>query len=176
MNGLSIQKTIRRVKTLSKASKILTVSEIDNDTAEVCFYGTFAREQPYLSPDEEYITPYFFKDELEKLKDKKTAIFRFNSVGGDFFVGLEIAGQIKHLGIHTIGVIEGVCASAATLPAIAMDELKAMPGTLFMYHEATSMLCGAFQADDLQKELNALYSGSVVKTKTLGFFNESLAC
>lgn len=147
------------MKILNKPAHFLTVTDVDEKTAEVRLYGTFAREKPYDPFDEdheEYITPYAFNDELEKLKGKQKAIFRFNSVGGDFFVGLEIASKIKQLGLQTVGIIEGLCASAATLPAVALDELQAMPGTLFMYHEVTSVLCGAYQADDLQKELNAM--------------------
>lgn len=147
------------VRRLSK-SQFLTVVDLDEESAEVRLYGTFAREKPYdpfgEEGHEEYITPYGFEDELEKLKGKKTAIFRFNSVGGDFFVGLEIASKIKQLGLHTVGIIEGLCASAATLPAVSLDELQAMPGTLLMYHEVTSVLCGAYQADDLEKELHAM--------------------
>lgn len=103
----SLIRSNKKVKILNKPAHFLTVTDVDENTAEVRLYGTFAREKPYDPFDEdheEYITPYAFNDELEKLKGKQKAIFRFNSVGGDFFVGLEIASKIKQLGLSLIHI------------------------------------------------------------------------
>lgn len=52
--------------------------------------------------------------------------------------------------------IEGVCASAATLIAMAGDTVKMTKNSLFMVHNPLTNLYGSYNADDLSKRISVL--------------------
>lgn len=68
--------------------------------------------------------------------------FRFNTPGGDVFVGKEIAAAIKNYPGKTIGHIDSLCASAGTSIAISCDEVEMSRGAFFMVHNAQGLAFG----------------------------------
>jgi ATP-dependent protease ClpP protease subunit/phage head maturation protease len=62
---------------------------------------------------------------------------RFNSPGGSVFDGEAIHSSILHHPSHTTAYIDGLAASAASLIAIACDEIVTMPAGEWMLHDAS---------------------------------------
>ena len=77
-----------------------------------------------------------------------------NSPGGDAFEGMAIANAIRAYKGKTVGIIDGVCASAATMAAVTCGELRMHEASLFMVHEAATFAMGF--AEDLEKQAGLL--------------------
>lgn len=61
-------------------------------------------------------------------------LLRINSPGGDVTEGFFLASALRSHGGRKVAVVEGVCASAATFPACACDEVRMHPESLLMIH------------------------------------------
>lgn len=73
-----------------------------------------------------------------------------NSKGGDAFEGMAILGTLKNYTAgEKVAIVDGFCASAATLPLFAMDKVKAYPTSMFCFHKSGTMAFG--HANDLRK-------------------------
>lgn len=94
---------------------------------------------------------------------------RINSPGGEVSHGFAIANMIKgHVGKKT-AIVEGYCASAATLPAVCCDELHMHEMSMLLVHKSSGGARGhAEQMEDAAKVLNDLDSliTSAYKRKT----------
>lgn len=81
-------------------------------------------------------------------------VINLNSPGGDAFDGIAIYNRLKkHNGKITINV-DGWACSAASVIAMAADELNMGAGSMFMVHEASSIVWGT--KTDMRKEANVL--------------------
>lgn len=77
-----------------------------------------------------------------------------NSKGGDAFEGMAMLALLKnHAGSKT-AIVDGFCASAATLPLFAMDKVQAHETSLFLFHKSGTMAFG--HASDLRKQADEL--------------------
>lgn len=97
-----------------------------------------------------------YKGMEAKLKDVSDDIeLHINSKGGDAFEGMAIMNQLKQYdkGSKT-AIIDGFCASAATLPLFAMDHVKAHQTSVFVFHKAATMAFG--HANDIRKTADEL--------------------
>ncbi len=65
-----------------------------------------------------------------------------NSPGGDVFAGQAIAQAVRDTGAQVIAQIDGLAASAATLPAMAADRVEIAEGGFFMIHNAWTLAIG----------------------------------
>lgn len=95
--------------------------------------------------------------DIEKaLKDVTagTINVHLNSPGGDVFDGIAIYNQLKNHSAKIIVHVDGLAASAASLIAMAADELIMNVGSMLMIHEASTWTWGT--KTDIQKTLNAL--------------------
>lgn len=82
-----------------------------------------------------------------KENDKaKEITVRINSPGGDVFEGMAIHNALKRSGARVIVEVEGLAASAASIVAMAGDEIRVSKGAMIMIHESRSGLLGT--ADD----------------------------
>lgn len=90
------------------------------------------------------------------LKDAEGDIeLHINSKGGDAFEGMAIMNSLKNYnGGSKTAIINGFCASAATLPLFAMDSVKAHKMTMFVFHKGSTIAMG--HADDLRKSATEL--------------------
>lgn len=86
-----------------------------------------------------------------------------NSMGGDVFEGLAILAALTEYdkGQKT-AIVNGYCASAATLPLFAMDNVKSHESAMFCFHKSATVAFG--HATDLRKAAEDLdkIDGSVV--------------
>lgn len=78
-----------------------------------------------------------------------TIRLRINSPGGDVPAAQAIVAAIRDTGAKVIASIDGIAASAATLVAIAADEVEISDGALYMIHCAHSFCYG--NAGDLRE-------------------------
>lgn len=97
-----------------------------------------------------------YKGMEAKLKDVSDDIeLHINSKGGDAFEGMAIMNQLKQYDKGTkTAIIDGFCASAATLPLFAMDHVKAHQTSVFVFHKAATMAFG--HANDIRKTADEL--------------------
>ncbi|EKS8371201.1 head maturation protease, ClpP-related [Bacillus thuringiensis] len=77
-----------------------------------------------------------------------------NSPGGDVFDGIAIYNQLKNHPAKVIIHVDGLAASAASIIAMAADELIMNTGSMLMIHEASTWTWGTKL--DIRKTLNAL--------------------
>jgi len=77
-----------------------------------------------------------------------------NSPGGDVFDGIAIYNQLKNHPAKIIINVDGLAASAASIIAMAADELIMNTGSMLMIHEAFTWTLGTKL--DIRKTLNAL--------------------
>lgn len=80
-------------------------------------------------------------------------MLRINSPGGEVTSGYAIANALKSHAGRKVAVIEGLCASAATFPACACDEIHMYPESLFMVHGPWGEVSGGPDAMSTQGEL-----------------------
>lgn len=97
-----------------------------------------------------------YKGMESKLKDVTGDIeLHINSKGGDAFEGMAIMNSLKnYTGGEKVAIIDGFCASAATLPLFAMDTVKAHETTMFVFHKSGTMAFG--HSSDLRKAADEL--------------------
>ncbi|MBD7946414.1 Clp protease ClpP [Psychrobacillus sp. Sa2BUA9] len=93
-------------------------------------------------------------DEAIKAAGTNDIIINLNSPGGDAFDGIAIFNRLKrHEGKVTIHV-DGWACSAASVIAMAADELIMELGSMFMYHEASNIVWGT--KTEMRKEADIL--------------------
>ncbi len=95
-----------------------------------------------------------FAAELDALGELKTITVRINSVGGDVFEALAMHNALARQTADVIVHIDGVCASAATLVALAGDEVRMADNALWMIHEPWTVAGG--NAEVFQKQADLL--------------------
>lgn len=98
------------------------------------------------------------KDIEQALKNvsSTTLTVHLNSGGGDVFDGIAIYNQLKNHSAKVIVHVDGLAASAASLIAMAGDEIIMHTGSIMMIHEASTWSWGT--KTDMKKTLNALES------------------
>lgn len=77
-----------------------------------------------------------------------------NSPGGDAFEGMHIANALHAYKGKSVAIIDGICASAATLAAVSCGSARMHEASLFMIHEAASFTYGT--AEEIEAEAEVL--------------------
>lgn len=138
-------------------SRFYVTNEVKEGEAEMFLFGTIGDD---LNCEE-------FVRELKALAEtNKTICIRINSGGGSVFDGLAIYGAIKNCKAQTVGKIEGLCASMATICALAMDKVYMSRSAQFMTHKASGLAHGsaeelktyAAMMDNLENVLAEVYA------------------
>lgn len=130
----------------------------DNKNKEkgiINLYGQIISEKPWWS-EGQFIVPDDFLQNLEELKDCNEIEVHINSGGGDVFVATAIYTQLKNLNKNIEIIIDGICASAATIIAMAGDIIKIPSNALFMIHNPSVFLFDNYSNDELSKVQNSL--------------------
>jgi ATP-dependent protease ClpP protease subunit len=91
---------------------------------------------------------------LAGVPDEEQIEIVINSPGGDAYEGLAIANYLKSRPNRVVARIVGLAASAASLIALAADEVVMMPGSALMIHEPFTIASGT--ADDLREAAELL--------------------
>ncbi len=81
---------------------------------------------------------------------------RINSGGGDVFAAVAIYTRLKEHKADIAVKIDGWCASAATIIAMAGDTIEISAGGVFMVHNPLACLIGYYNAEELGKVVKEL--------------------
>lgn len=123
-------------------------AEANGDTTEITIYGDIGE-----SWWGESVSAKDIQNALDGV-ETGTITIRLNSPGGDAFDGIAIYNQLKNHKAKVIAYVDGLAASAASIIAMAADELIMNTGSMMMIHEASTFTWGT--KADIKKTLNAL--------------------
>jgi ATP-dependent Clp protease protease subunit len=115
-----------------------------NDAPEILVYGEIGFE----------VSGSAFVRELQSLANEPEVHVRINSPGGNLFEGLVIANAIKAFRGRLVTHIDAMAASAASLIAIAGQEVRMADNAFFMIHEPFTFGIGT--ADDFRSLADTL--------------------
>jgi ATP-dependent protease ClpP protease subunit len=80
--------------------------------------------------------------------DADTINVRISSPGGSVFEALAIHASLRNISATVNCIVDGLCASAATVVAMAGDSITTAPGSMWMVHDAIGTVYG--NAADMQ--------------------------
>ena len=136
------------------SKKFWSVVNLANSEAEIKLYGPIASGHSWFDNGDEVTANDFIKD-LESLGGKDLTV-RINSPGGDVFAAHTIHNQLLAYKGNVTVIIDGLCASAATIVAVAGKKIIMPSNALFMIHNPAIGLDDYYGAEELNKVLNAL--------------------
>lgn len=123
-------------------------AETSGDSTKVTIYGDIGD-----SWWGESISATDVKKELENITSNKIHV-HINSYGGDVFDGIAIYNQLKNHSAEITIHVDGVAASAASIIAMAGNEIIMNTGSMLMIHEGSTFAWGT--KTDIKKTVNAL--------------------
>ena len=123
------------------------VANQEGNTAELLLYGEISEYSWY--GDE--ITPEVFNNDLKAIGAVDEITVRINSGGGDVFAAVAIYTRLKEHKAKVAVKIDGWCASAATIIAMAGDTIEISVGGIFMIHDPMAGLLGYYNVEELNK-------------------------
>lgn len=108
---------------------------------EIYIYGDIVGEKTAL----EEVTALEVAEQLKLIEGAVTV--RINSSGGDVFSAIAIYNLLKQREVEV--VIDGICASAATIIMCAAGKIKMSSNALLMIHLPVSLLVGGYNETEL---------------------------
>lgn len=122
--------------------------------AEIELYGMISE----FSWFEDDVTPALFRNELNKLNGAPVTL-RINSAGGDPIAASVIRAALTEYTGKITARIDGLCASAATIIALAADRIMIQDSAFMMIHDpAVSVFMADLNIEIMQGLLDALKS------------------
>jgi ATP-dependent protease ClpP protease subunit len=91
-----------------------------------------------------------------------------NSGGGSLLDALAVSDQIKRIETPIYSLVEGNCASAATIISMACSQRYIQPSAFMMIHEVSSIAWGKYS--DIQDEINVL---DMLMERLITFYQEN---
>ena len=149
-NQTQTQAVTKRAKPKNKAEvkKFWNfVGSQEENKAELLLYGEIS-EYSWWGDE---ITPDVFNADLKAIGPVDEIIVRINSGGGDVFAAVAIYTRLKEHKAKISVKIDGWCASAATIIAMAGDTIEISVGGIFMIHDPSAGLLGYYNVEDLTK-------------------------
>ncbi|ASY50476.1 head maturation protease, ClpP-related [Clostridium perfringens] len=152
-------------------SSFFEVKNQTEDSAEIYIVGQIQTEKPWCKDDEvnnENCLRDFIKT-LQDLKDVKNLVIHINSPGGVLFAGVTMYNLLKNHLAHKKIYVDGSAASAASIIAMAGDEVIIPKNAFLMIHKPVVGVAG--NALDLQKAIEMLDS---IEVGVLSIYEENL--
>ena len=134
---------------MKATSKYAFKNEMKDDKVVLTLSGPVAQSSIFA---DETINSHDIAEVLDDVD--KDIVIRLNSPGGDAFQGIEIYNYLKNHSSHITIEVTALAASAASIIAMAADELIMSKGASLMIHEAATIAIG--NKADVKKTLNAL--------------------
>ncbi|QQP11553.1 Clp protease ClpP [Lysinibacillus agricola] len=147
-NRLKQFKNQQYAEQIPEIKKQLSAKKIDASTTEIVIYGDIGESWWYDSISASDI------DSLLKDVTTDNITVRINSPGGDAFDGITIYNRLKDHNAEVKIIVDGWACSAASIIAMAADELVMNTGSMLMIHEASTGIWGTKK--DLEKEAELL--------------------
>lgn len=141
------------------------------DSAEIYIIGQIKTEKSWWDDEEvnnESCLREFIKT-LQDLKDVKNLVIHINSPGGVLFAGVAMYNLLKKHLAHKKIYVDGSAASAASIIALAGDEVIIPKNAFIMIHKPMVGVVG--NAIDLQKAIDMLDS---IEVGMLSIYEENL--
>lgn len=138
---------------------------LKNEQDRTLFLDGYIAENSWFDDD---ITPKQFKAELYSSDGNITIML--NSPGGDVFAASQIYTMLKEYPGHITVKIEGLAASAASVIAMAADEIFMSPVAMMMIHNPATIVFG--EVADLQSGIAML---SEVKESIINAYEQKTA-
>lgn len=162
MNRMSsgLPKVVRRARAMAaeageayvRESPFWTFNKVSSDTTELMIYSDIG----FSWFDDEGITAASFAKDLAAVRTPNLRL-RINSPGGDVFDGIAIANLIREWGGNVTGLVDGLCASIATVILMACDEIEMGRNTQAMIHDASGFCFGnPADMDEMSALLNMI--------------------
>jgi ATP-dependent Clp protease protease subunit len=129
-----------------------TVRNLSNLKGEIVLYGVISEELWW--GDE--VTPKQFLSDVYAMGAVNEIDVRINSGGGDVFAAHTIANYLKAHAAKINVYIDGLCASAATIIAMAGDVIKIPTTAMMMIHDPMAGLMGYYNKAELEKVINVM--------------------
>ena len=120
----------------------------ENDETVLTIYGDIGESWWYDSTSANEV------DEALKNVTTSNITVRLNSPGGDAFDGIAIYNRLRDHKAHVKVIVDGWACSAASIIAMAADELIMNTGSMMMIHEASTGMWGTKQ--DMRKRADML--------------------
>ncbi|MDO4439209.1 MAG: Clp protease ClpP [Eubacteriales bacterium] len=134
------------------SNKFWKFKNLSDDEVELFLYGDIADSTWW--GDE--VTPKQFADDLAEISETANITVRINSGGGDVFAAHTIGNLLsKHKG-NVIAVIDGLCASAATIVACHCNKVMAAEDSSYMIHPVRVGICSYVDETDIDGLKSAL--------------------
>lgn len=124
----------------------------ENGVPELLLYGTIS-ENSWWGDN---VSPKRFKEELDNLGNVDEIVVRIYSGGGDVFAANAIYAMLKDYPAKITVKIDGLAASAATIVAMAGDEILMAKNAYFMIHLPSMSTYG--NEEEVEKALEILKS------------------
>lgn len=129
---------------------------VAEDSAEITIYGDILDGKPpeWFAEefgDSEHVCPQEFRADLEAVKNAENIVVKINSCGGDLYTGLAIHNALKQLDGRKTVIVEGIAASAASVIAMAGDEIQMHTGSLMMIHGVSGLIRDFVTLEDIKK-------------------------
>lgn len=121
---------------------------LQNEQRELTINGTIADESWW----DDDVTPEMFRSELNQ--GNGDIVVWINSPGGDCFAASQIYTMLTEYPGKVTIKIDGIAASAASVIAMAGDEVLMSPTALMMIHNPATMAFG--NTDEMQKAIEML--------------------
>lgn len=107
-----------------------------------------------------------FVDELNAMGDVSEITLRINSPGGNVFEGMAIYNALLFHSARVVARVEGVAASAASVIAMAGDEVLMPETSTMMIHDASALTIGNQQDHERMAEALGKVDSSLVTAYT----------
>lgn len=78
------------------------------------------------------------------------------SQGGELFTGFNVADQLSSIKTPIYSIVEGLCASAATLISMSCDKRYIMPSSFMLIHQISLWRFGAKTYEEMKDEMHLL--------------------
>jgi len=157
-----------KTKEMKRLSSIRFLNE-SAEEATIDIYGEIGYEGWDRSEDEN--TARQLSEELDRIKaiKSKRITVRINSLGGDVNHALAIHDLLAEHPAFISTQINGLCASAATIVAMAGTERKMSKNALFLIHQCSAWI-GRANQERLSQELE---TQKTVNQRLLSIYNEA---
>ncbi|HWR66077.1 MAG TPA: head maturation protease, ClpP-related [Bellilinea sp.] len=130
--------------------RLTDATESESGEAEIEFYG-YISEYSWWDDD---VTPAKFKADLINIGKGGPVTVRINSGGGEVYAASVIRAMLMDYPGKVTARIDGLCASAATLVAMAGDVVKMQDSGYFMIHDPSVLTWG--NEEELQEAIDFL--------------------
>lgn len=122
---------------------------VKNESGRILYFDGYIAQDSWYDDD---ITPKNFKNEL--ISSEGDIVVWLNSPGGDVFAASQIYNMLKEYNGKVTVKIDGIAASAASVIAMAGEEILMSPVAMMMIHNPATVIFG--EASDFQSGIDML--------------------